>query len=78
MFTGYYASEIHESEQVCTFDKRLHAILDARYKKEDLNKVTKNQCHHFIIDFRKINKQLKRKPYPMPKINEMILKLEGF
>ena len=25
-----------------------------------------------------INKQLKQKPCPMPKINEMLLKLEGF
>ena len=25
-----------------------------------------------------LNKQLKRKSYPMPKINEMLLKLEGF
>ena len=29
-------------------------------------------------DFRNLNKQLKRKPYTMPKINEMLLKLEGF
>ena len=29
----------------------------------------------FLIDFRNLNKQLKRKPYPMPKINEMLLKL---
>ena len=33
---------------------------------------------HFLSDFRNINKQLKRKPYPMPKINEMLLKLEAF
>ena len=32
----------------------------------------------FISDFRNLNKQLKRKPYPMPKINEMLLKLEDF
>ena len=25
-----------------------------------------------------LNKKLKLKPYPMPKINEMLLKLEGF
>ena len=28
----------------------------------------------FLSDFRNLNKQLKRKPYPMPKINEMVLK----
>ena len=32
----------------------------------------------FLSGFRNINKQLKHKPYPMPKINEMLLKLEGF
>ena len=32
----------------------------------------------FLSDFRNLNRQLKRKPYPMPKIREMILNLEGF
>ena len=32
----------------------------------------------FLSDFRNINKELQRKPYPMPKINEMLLKLEYF
>ena len=32
----------------------------------------------FLSDFSNLNKQLKRKPYPMPKINEILLKLEGF
>ena len=33
---------------------------------------------HLLSDFINLNKQLKRKPYPMPKTNEMLLKLEGF
>ena len=32
----------------------------------------------FLSNFRNLNKQLKRKPYPMPKTNEIVLKLEGF
>ena len=32
----------------------------------------------FISDFRNLNKKLKRKPYAMPKINEMVLKLKAF
>ena len=32
----------------------------------------------FLSDFRNINKQLKRKPYTMPNIDEILLKLEGF
>ena len=31
-----------------------------------------------LSDFRNLNKQLKRKIYPIPKSNEMLLKLEGF
>ena len=32
----------------------------------------------FLSEFRNLNKQLKEKPYSMPKLNEMLLKLEGF
>ena len=32
----------------------------------------------FLSDFRNLNRQLKLKPYPMPKICKMILNLEGF
>ena len=32
----------------------------------------------FIIYFTDLNKKLKRKPYTMAKINEMLLKLEVF
>ena len=31
----------------------------------------------FLSDFRSLNRQLKRKPYPMPKIREMLLNIEG-
>jgi hypothetical protein len=32
----------------------------------------------FISDFRELNRQIKRKPFPIPKIQDMLLKLEGF
>jgi hypothetical protein len=32
----------------------------------------------FISDFRELNKRIKRKPYPIPKIQDMLLKLAGF
>ena len=32
----------------------------------------------FINDFRELNKRIKRKPYPIPKIQDLLLKLEGF
>ena len=39
---------------------------------------SKSNWVRFLSDSRNINKQLKRKPYPMPKINEILLKLECF
>ena len=41
-----YVEEIRESEQVCTYTKQIHVILDTRYGKEDLNNFMKNQCQH--------------------------------
>ena len=38
----------------------------------------KKNLVRFISDFRNLNKKLKHKSYPMPKINERLLKLEGF
>ena len=38
----------------------------------------KNGTVRFITDFRELNKRLKRKPFPIPKINDLLLKLEGF
>ena len=38
----------------------------------------KNGTVRFITDFRKLNEMLKRKPYPIPKIQDMLLKLQGF
>ncbi len=32
----------------------------------------------FISDFRELNKRIKRKPYPIPKIQDLLIKLEGF
>ena len=32
---------------------------------------------HFLSNFINLNNKLKRKPYPLPKINEILLKSEG-
>ena len=32
----------------------------------------------FISDFRELNKRVKRTPFPLPKIQDMLLKMEGF
>ena len=38
----------------------------------------KDSTVRFISDFRELNKRIKRKPYPIPRIQDLLLKLEGF
>ena len=38
----------------------------------------KDRTVRFISDFRELNKRIRRKPFPIPKIQDMLLKLEGF
>ena len=38
----------------------------------------KNGTIRFLSDFRELNKRIKRKPYPLPKIQDLLLNLEGF
>ena len=38
----------------------------------------KDETVRFISDFRELNKKIKRKPFPIPKIQDLMLKLEGF
>ena len=38
----------------------------------------KNSTVRFISDFRELNKRILRQPYPIPKIQDVFLKLEGF
>ena len=38
----------------------------------------KNGTLRFISDFKELSKRINRKPFPIPKIQDLILKLEGF
>ena len=38
----------------------------------------KNGTVRFISDFRELNKRIKRKPFPISLIQDLLLKLEGF
>ena len=38
----------------------------------------KDQSIRFISDFIELNKRIKRKSYPIPKIQELMLLMEGF
>ena len=37
-----------------------------------------NLTVRFLSNFRELNKRIQRKPYPIPKVQDMLLKLEGF
>ena len=39
---------------------------------------TKIVCMGYLLNFRRVNKQLKHKPYELSKVQEMIMNLEGF
>ena len=43
-----------------------------------LSNTKKDQTVRFILDFCELNKQIKRKPCPIPKIQDLLLKVEGF
>ena len=38
----------------------------------------KDKTVYFILDFRELNKQIKQRLYPIPKIQDLLLKLKGF
>ena len=38
----------------------------------------KDKTVRFISDFRELNKRIQRHPFPIPKIQDLMLKLEGF
>ena len=38
----------------------------------------KDDTVRFVNDFRELNKRIERTPYPVPKTQDMLLKLEGF
>ena len=38
----------------------------------------KDETIRFITAFRELKKRIKRKPYPIPKIQDLLMKLEGF
>ena len=51
---------------------------DSEWGAPSFNQPLKNGTVQFLSDFRNLNRQIKRKPYPIPKIQEMILNIEGF
>ncbi len=73
------------------YEKTLKMEIDRLVKAGVLKKVNRSQWAaptfiipkkdktvRFISDFRELNKRIKRKPFPLPKIQDLMLKLEGF
>ena len=48
-FTNAYVKEFYESEHIRTATKLLRVLLDAKYKKADLNNVMETQCRHLTM-----------------------------
>ena len=73
------------------YEATLHVVVDRLVKAGILRKINhsewatpsfiipkKDNTVRFIQDFRELNKRIKQFPYPLPKIQDMLLKLEGF
>ena len=67
----------HEVEQLCNVGV-LRKINRSEWTAPTILIPKKDWTIIFISDFRKLNKRIKRKPYPIPKIQDLLLKLEGF
>ena len=67
----------HEVEQLCQVGV-LRKINRSEWAAPTFLIPKKDRSVRFISDFRELNKRIKRKPYPIPKIQDLLLKLEGF
>jgi transposase InsO family protein len=56
----------------------LRKVNDSEYQSPSTIIPKKDHTVRFITDFRKLNEQLKRKPFPLPNIRDTLLELEGF
>ena len=56
----------------------LKRINDSQWAAPTFIIAKKNGTVRFISDFRELNKRIKRKPFPIPRIQDLLLKLEGF
>lgn len=79
----YPIPHIHENptrkevERLCKLGV-LAPCLDSEWGAPSFIIPKKNLTVRFLSDFRKLNSMLKRKPFPIPKIQDMLQKLEGF
>ena len=66
-----------EVERLCKIGV-LKRINDSEWGAPTFITPKKDGSVRFITDLREVNKRILRKPYPLPKIQDLLLKLEGF
>jgi len=66
-----------EVERLCKIGV-LRKVNDSKWGAPTFIQPKKNKTVRFLSDFRELNKLIKRKPFPIPKIQDMLQKLEGF
>jgi Reverse transcriptase (RNA-dependent DNA polymerase) len=74
---AYMATLKMEVEQPCKVGV-LRQVNQSEWEAPTFIIPKKDGSVQFISDFCKLNKRIKRKPYSIPKIQDMLLKLEGF
>ena len=73
----YEATLRHEVERLCQIGV-LRRVNRSEWGAPTFIIPKKDGTVRFISDFRELNKRIRRKPYPIPKISDLLLKLEGF
>ena len=66
-----------ELERLCELGV-LRKVNDSEWQAPSTIIPNKDRTVRFIIDFRKLNQRIKRKPYLLPNIKDTLLELEGF
>lgn len=73
----HYGPTKKEVERLCKLGV-LRPCTDSEWGAPSFIIPKKNLTVRFLSDFRKLNSMLRRKPFPIPKIQDMLQQLEGF
>jgi hypothetical protein len=65
-------------DRSCTVLNALKRANMSQWEAPTFTVAKKDGTVRFISDFRELNKRIKRQPCPIPKIQNLLLKLEGF
>ena len=67
-----------EIERLCKLNVLEKIGAESEWAAPTFIKPKKNGSVRFLSDFRELNKRIRRKPFPLPKIQDLLQKLEGF